>query len=172
MSEAYFHRKHDKGKFDWHAEVRQTFDWYSDFGGAYKPADCILKAPEVCPAVVAAKCLVRYLTYDRVYAGWLVKALDALCPSMQTRMEMVLDVLRFGEKKYERDSWQTVPEGSTRYFSAAMRHLVEDPSEWHDDQTPRFYIPAHRDVESGLYSYAHAACDIYFLIELDHSRRV
>ena len=67
-------------------------------------------------------------------------------------LKSVIDVLEHGAEKYDVDNWQKVPNAETRYFDAAMRHII-----------------AHRqgentDPESGLPHLAHAICSLLFLM--------
>lgn len=67
----------------------------------------------------------------------------------------VVDVLTYGARKYAPDNWRFVPDARTRYYAAAMRHLV---AWWRGER---------RDSESGLPHLAHAACCLLFLAEID-----
>ncbi|MHA6837774.1 dATP/dGTP diphosphohydrolase domain-containing protein [Ralstonia pseudosolanacearum] len=68
----------------------------------------------------------------------------------------VAAVLSFGAKKYADHSWQQVPNGVDRYWSAMERHMNE--------------IALHGagavDEESGLLHIDHVACNALFLGEL------
>lgn len=69
--------------------------------------------------------------------------------------EAIAQVLTFGAQKYAAHSWRTVPDCKERYYSAMMRHLA-----------------AHRrgeryDPETGMLHMAHAACNMYFLTQLE-----
>lgn len=70
----------------------------------------------------------------------------------------VVDVLEHGAKKYAPDNWRKVPEPSTRYFDAAMRHL----SAWRLD--------GEIDEESKLSHLAHAVCCCLFLMYFDDQK--
>jgi len=67
----------------------------------------------------------------------------------------MVDVMTFGANKYAPNSWQKVPEGRSRYFAAAMRHL------W------AFWMGEKLDKESGLHHLAHAMRCVAFMLELD-----
>jgi hypothetical protein len=67
----------------------------------------------------------------------------------------IVDVLEFGAKKYAENNWQLVPDGKTRYYDAAMRHLEA----WHNGEL--------NDPETGLPHLAHAGCCLMFLGWLD-----
>jgi len=67
----------------------------------------------------------------------------------------VIEILTFGAEKYEDDNWKRVPEGKTRYYDAAMRHITA----WQDGEK--------RDPESGKSHLAHAICNIIFLLWFD-----
>ena len=64
-------------------------------------------------------------------------------------------VMTFGAKKYERDSWQAVPDAETRYEDALDRHL----NAWKGGENV--------DPETGLYHLAHAAANIMFLLHFE-----
>lgn len=66
-------------------------------------------------------------------------------------------VLEFGAEKYAADNWKTVPDGRTRYFNAAIRHLTS----WWDGE--------RNDPESHLPHLAHAACCLIFLLWMDEN---
>lgn len=70
-------------------------------------------------------------------------------------IEPVVDVLTYGAKKYEADSWKHVPEGKNRYYAALMRHLTE----WRSGKKI--------DQESGKRHLWMAMCNLYFLIWFD-----
>lgn len=67
-------------------------------------------------------------------------------------VENIVKVYTFGSRKYGDNTWQNLPDGENRYFSALMRHLV-----------------AHRkgelrDPESGLLHMAHACWNAIALL--------
>lgn len=69
-------------------------------------------------------------------------------------LEAVTRVLTYGAEKYAPDNWRHVNNPDSRYFAAAMRHMM-----------------AHKkgekiDPESGLPHLAHAACSLMFLLEV------
>jgi hypothetical protein len=68
----------------------------------------------------------------------------------------IVDVLEFGAKKYAENNWQMVPEGRTRYYDAAMRHIES----WRNGEL--------NDPETGLPHLAHAGCCLMFLSWLDN----
>lgn len=70
----------------------------------------------------------------------------------------VVDVLTYGAKKYAPDNWRLVSDARTRYFAAAMRHVVA----WKRGE--------RLDAESGLPHLAHAACCLLFILEVDDAR--
>lgn len=80
------------------------------------------------------------------------KPMYNLLPS--TAVDMMAQVLTFGAKKYEPNSWQTVDNGLERYRAAALRHT--------------FAIQAGEvyDSESGLPHAAHIMCCAAFILEL------
>lgn len=68
-------------------------------------------------------------------------------------MYQVVQVLEYGAHKYSPDNWREVPDLSTRYYDAMMRHVY-----------------AHRigefsDPETGLPHLAHAICCLMFMLE-------
>lgn len=68
--------------------------------------------------------------------------------------EKVVRVREMGVKKYgDPDNWQSVDKANERYRAAAMRHLVADMR------------GEYLDEESGLPHLAHAACNLFFLLE-------
>lgn len=70
-------------------------------------------------------------------------------------MRAVVRVLGFGARKYSPDNWQKVPGGKTRYFDAALRHLVARK------EGEVF------DAESGEPHLAHAVCCCLFSMWFD-----
>jgi hypothetical protein len=70
-------------------------------------------------------------------------------------LEEIVMVLTFGANKYEPDGWRKVPNAKPRYFAAAMRHMMA----W-------LIRGEQRDPESGLHHLAHAACCLFFMLEL------
>lgn len=70
-------------------------------------------------------------------------------------LRFIVDVLEYGAKKYSPDNWREVPDARTRYFDAAMRHLLL----WRSGEA--------NDSESGLPHLAHAGCCILFLLAKD-----
>lgn len=65
----------------------------------------------------------------------------------------VAKILGYGAEKYEAHNWRTgLP--LTRYYSAAMRHLMA----WNDGEDV--------DPESGLSHISHAACNMMFILRL------
>ena len=70
----------------------------------------------------------------------------------------IVDVLEFGARKYSPGNWMTVPDARTRYWDAAVRHLVA----WREGE--------RLDPESGLPHLAHAGCCVIFLLALDENK--
>lgn len=66
-------------------------------------------------------------------------------------VEEIVDVLTFGAKKYSAWNWLKVPNGKSRYFAAAMRHLMA------------YWKGELKDPESGISHIAHAQCCLLFL---------
>lgn len=98
--------------------------------------------------------------YEPFREQYVSRILKIIYPSLSDQYEQVGRVLAFGERKYERDSWQDVPDAYRRYWSAAVRHLIDE------EFVP--YGPGHIDEESGLRSWAHCATNIEFLMRLEH----
>jgi len=70
-------------------------------------------------------------------------------------MQAVAAVSTFGANKYARGSWQGVPDARTRYFDAAVRHLLSH----HSGEL--------NDAESGLPHLHHALWNWMAVVELD-----
>lgn len=70
-----------------------------------------------------------------------------------TALSAVGDVATFGAKKYTRGGWQFVPDGTTRYMAAMLRHVFKSFRESHD-------------ADSGLHHLAHAAWNSLAILEL------
>lgn len=69
-------------------------------------------------------------------------------------LESVVRVLVFGAKKYGVNNWISVPNAESRYYDAALRHLLADAAGDEDDP------------ESGEPHLAHAACSLMFISDL------
>lgn len=68
------------------------------------------------------------------------------------------EVLTFGAKKYEANSWRGV--SAERYQGALLRHLMA-------------YMDGEiNDAESGFPHLWHVACNVAFLIELERNHKV
>jgi hypothetical protein len=74
-------------------------------------------------------------------------------------MEDVVRVLEFGAQKYADDNWQKVPGVRTRYFNAAMRHLLA------------WFMGESDDSETGISHLAHAICCLLFLAWFDKNKK-
>ncbi len=66
-------------------------------------------------------------------------------------VEGIAKVLTMGAAKYQANNWQRVDDGASRYFAAAMRHLLA------------YRAGELVDNESGLSHLAHAATNLMFL---------
>jgi len=75
---------------------------------------------------------------------------DLVLPEFE---DAIAEVLTFGAQKYAAHSWKQVPDYKNRYYSALRRHL----NAWRAGEKT--------DPESGLPHLAHAACNIYFLLQ-------
>ncbi len=67
-------------------------------------------------------------------------------------------VLTFGASKYEDNSWQQVPNAESRYYGAAMRHLMA------------YRMGDESDSETGLSHLHHAATCLMFLAHFESRR--
>lgn len=73
--------------------------------------------------------------------------------------EEVVEVLTYGARKYTPNNWRNA-EGTSRFFAAAMRHIVS-------------YITGQkRDPETGIHHLAHAICNLMFIIEWERDHNV
>jgi hypothetical protein len=74
--------------------------------------------------------------------------------------EEIVRVLEDGARKYARDNWRKVPEATTRYRAAALRHLIADAR------------GERLDPETGRPHLAHAGCCLLFVLALERAGRV
>ena len=81
--------------------------------------------------------------------------MDLLLAGCPQALEQVSSILTFGAEKYAEHSWQTVPNGDSRYLAALLRHLTAHAK---GEKT---------DPESGMSHLAHAACNALFILELE-----
>ena len=70
----------------------------------------------------------------------------------------IADVLTYGADKYAPNSWQTVPNGESRYIAALMRHFEA------------YRSGEDHDPESGKSHLAHCLCNITFLMWFQQNR--
>ena len=71
-------------------------------------------------------------------------------------IEEVVDILTFGAKKYNPESWRKVEDPINRYYAALMRHIIA-------------YRNGEKiDPESGRTHLAHAICNLIFLSEFEN----
>jgi hypothetical protein len=70
-------------------------------------------------------------------------------------MNDYIKVLEYGAVKYGDNNWKHVPDATTRYYDAAMRHM---DAWWQGEET---------DAETGSSHLAHAMCCITFLMWLE-----
>lgn len=75
-------------------------------------------------------------------------------------LQTVVDVGTYGAKKYKRQGWCVVPEGSQRYTDAMMRHLLAMDVD-----------PDGLDKETGLPHLAHVAWNALAVLELQARRK-
>ncbi len=69
-------------------------------------------------------------------------------------LQELVAVCTYGELKYERSSWKTVPDAKTRYSDAKARHILAQGIELLDE-------------ESRLYHLAHEAWNCLALLQLE-----
>ena len=70
----------------------------------------------------------------------------------------IAEILTFGARKYAPNSWQTVPNGESRYIAALMRHFEA------------YRSGEDYDPESGKSHLAHCLCNITFLMWFQQNR--
>lgn len=75
-------------------------------------------------------------------------------------LQAVVDVGTYGAKKYKRQGWCVVPEGSQRYTDAMVRHLLAIDVD-----------PDGLDPETGLPHLAHVAWNALAVLELQARRK-
>ena len=75
-------------------------------------------------------------------------------------LQTVVDVGTYGAKKYTRQGWCAVPEGSQRYTDALVRHLLAMDVD-----------PDGLDKETGLPHLAHIAWNALAVLELQARRK-
>ena len=68
-------------------------------------------------------------------------------------IQEVVGVLTYGARKYDDENWRKVDNQRSRYFAAAMRHIIA------------WWLGEDRDSESGYSHLAHALCCLIFLME-------
>jgi hypothetical protein len=68
-------------------------------------------------------------------------------------VEEVVKVLTYGARKYDDENWRKVDNQRSRYYAAAMRHIV---AWWRGEKL---------DPETGYSHLAHAMCCLIFLME-------
>ena len=93
----------------------------------------------------------RGMKYDTGKPRW-----SLLMRGMARPLLRVAEILTFGAEKYADDSWQTVPDGITRYRDALYRHLHE----------VEMNGVLAKDPESGRLHLAHVACNALFVLWL------
>ena len=75
-------------------------------------------------------------------------------------LQIVVDVGTYGAKKYARQGWCVVPEGSQRYTDVLVRHLLAMDVD-----------PDGLDKETGLPHLAHVAWNALAVLELQARRK-
>jgi len=73
-------------------------------------------------------------------------------------VEQIVDILTYGEKKYDADSWKLVDDAENRYFSALLRHLIA------------YKQGEDIDQESSKLHLAHVATNALFLLWFNMQR--
>ncbi len=71
------------------------------------------------------------------------------------QMTAVVRVLKFGADKYGEGNWKNLSDFRTRYFDAALRHLMA----WNEGESV--------DPDTGESHLAHAVCCLLFLMWKD-----
>ena len=72
-------------------------------------------------------------------------------------LEGLAEVATYGAKKYDDNTWQTVPDGKKRYTAAAFRHFIA-------------WIKGEQlDSESNLHHLKHAAFNLLMLLSLERN---
>lgn len=90
---------------------------------------------------------------DKGKTDWSLMPLEAL--------EGACHVLMFGARKYKRDGWRCVDDAERRYYSAAIRHLLQ----YNGDHSSK-------DAESGLPHLDHAICCLLFIAAIRDKREL
>lgn len=84
--------------------------------------------------------------------------MDLLVSEVPVALESVAKALTLGAEKYPPNNWQRVPDGSSRYTAALLRHLTA-------------YGKGEKvDPESGLSHLAHVATNALFILELENKK--
>lgn len=81
--------------------------------------------------------------------------MDLLVSEVPVALESVAKALTLGAEKYPPNNWQRVPDGSSRYTAALLRHLTA------------YHKGEKVDPESGLSHLAHVATNAMFILELE-----
>ena len=89
-----------------------------------------------------------------------VKPMAGVLLDFSRALQVVVDVGTYGAKKYTRNGWATVPEGSQRYTDALVRHLLAIDVD-----------PDGLDKETGLPHLAHVAWNALAVLELQARRK-
>ncbi len=72
-------------------------------------------------------------------------------------IDELVKVLDFGAGKYSPNGWRHLLKGDLlKLLGAAMRHVFA------------YLRGQQNDKETGLHHLAHAACDLFFILELEH----
>ena len=106
----------------------------------------------------------RYLSSDDLHAPGAkddkAKPMAGVLLDFSRALQLVADVGTYGAKKYARQGWCVVPEGSQRYTDALVRHLLAMDVD-----------PDGLDKETGLPHLAHVAWNALAVLELQARRK-
>ena len=114
--------------------------------------------------VAALESTDRHLSSDDLHAPGAkddkAKPMAGVLLDFSRALQLVADVGTYGAKKYKRQAWCVVPEGSQRYLDAMMRHLLAMDVD-----------PDGLDKETGLPHLAHVAWNALAVLELQARRK-
>lgn len=157
-TDGYFAKKFDAGKRDYTLLPADAMSMILDREGEVRREGNF----EVCDAGESLRTAVEHL-FDYRAGGDANDILDAYVYSCRDSVIESLDgvvaVLEHGAKKYDRDSWATVPDAENRYFSAAMRHAR------------KIAKGERNDSDSGLNHWGHFRTNVLFLVGLHYGYR-
>lgn len=120
----------------------QTYHWPSEDGSPGKAAPCIKS--EGHAGAHAFNMPGAGQKFDAGKMDWSLLPWDGL--------ESVVRVLEYGAQKYSRDNWRKVPDSTTRYRKALLRHVIA------------WCSGIEVDEETGESHLAHAVCCAIFIL--------